>query len=244
VVTKLESKTMERILEEPGYKVHRIGAEFETLSVFADSKRMDIISINDLETDAQRRDFSINCIYKDIVTKEIYDPFHGLDDLMNRNIKACGAPEDRFREDPVRILRMIRFAVKYNLAIEEKTWKSACDLLGLLKRTALERITAELVRILISTLVVEGIRLLDKLGYWDMFVPELARLKGLVQNEYHSLDAWEHTLAVLQATPNDLFLRLAALFHDLGKWEMASRECYLRGTLRKTADGLKMKTSR
>lgn len=240
VVTKLESNTVERILGEHGYKVHRIGAGFETLSVFANDQRIDIISIDSLETDAQRRDFSINCIYKAIESAEIFDPFHGLDDLKIRKLTACGKAEDRFREDPVRILRMIRFAVKYDLAIEEKTWDSACDLLGLLSNSASERITMEVVKILTAEQAVEGVRLLDKLGYWDVYLPELARLKGLVQNQYHSLDAWEHTLAVLQATPNDLFLRLAALFHDLGKWETASRECFLRGTLRKTAEGLKI----
>ena len=69
------------------------------------------------------------------------------------------------------------------------------------------------------------------LGYWHAFVPELARLKGVVQNRYHSLDVWDHTMAVFRSTPQDLYLRLAGLFHDLGKWETASREYYLAGRL-------------
>ncbi|WP_041445267.1 hypothetical protein [Syntrophobotulus glycolicus] len=237
LVTMLDPVSVRSVLEKHRYKVHHIGIPFGTLTVFQDEQRIDIIHTDDLETDAQRRDFTINCIYQNSKTGEIFDPFQGREDLEKRQIKTCGRAEDRFTEDPVRILRMIRFAHRQAFTIEENTWKSARASLALLEKAAPERTTGELVQILLADRVVDGVRLLDELGYWDRFIPELTRLKGLVQNQYHSLDVWEHTMAVLQALPSDLLMRLAGLFHDLGKWGTASRECTLRGVLRKGAAG-------
>jgi poly(A) polymerase len=126
---------------------------------------------------------------------------------------------------------MIRFAVRDQMNIDEQTWNEAKDQVSLLVSVARERVTAEFAEILVLEGAEDAIRMLEQIGYWDVFVPELARLRGIVQNQYHSLDVWEHTLAVFRNTPQDLFLRLAALFHDVGKWEVASKECYLGGKL-------------
>lgn len=146
-------------------------------------------------------------------------------------LKARGNAEQFFRDDPVRILRMIKFAAELDLQIETQTWQEAQDLIALLVSAPRGGVTAALAEILVLTNADKAVRMLDQVGYWDLFVPELARLKGVVQNQYHALDAWEHTLSVFQATPPDLFLRLAGLFHDLGKWEVAGREYYLAGML-------------
>lgn len=235
-VTLLELEQAELLLREQGFTPHRIGTSFQTLSLFEGGRRIDIVHIDNVESDALKRDFTINAIYKNVKTQEIIDPLAGRKDLKEKILKACGSPEKRFQEDPVRILRMVKLAVKYDLEIENETWEKGLELVSKLGEVPAERITAELAGILILDNAEQGIRLLDKLGYWEVFVPELARLKGLVQNRYHSLDVWEHTMAVVRGTPPELFIRLAALFHDLGKWEVASHECYVKGKLVKTSD--------
>jgi len=221
---------LEKVLQEWGLYPLRIGAKHPTISLFHKGERIDLIPFDgSLERDSQRRDFTINAIYQDTRTGEYIDPLGGVADLKNQLLKACGKPEERFQEDPIRVLRLVRFTVKYGLEIEQKTWEAAQNAVHLLADTAAERISEELGRIFVLEHPETSIRLLDELGYIDAFLPELARLKGLVQNRYHTKDAWEHTLHVFRNTPSRLMLRLAGLFHDLGKWETASRECYAWG---------------
>lgn len=231
LVSAVQLEKAEAVLLENGYSPKKLGRNFDTLSIFQDDSRVDLVQADDFKQDAWRRDFTINAIYLNPLTEELFDPFSGSKDLKNRILKCCGNPEDRFREDPVRILRMIKFAVQYEMEIEKETWEEARDLAAFLVSVSKERVTAELAEILILEQAEKAVRLLAEMGYWDVFVPELARLKGIVQNQYHSLDVWEHTMAVFRNTPQDLFLRLAALFHDVGKWEVASRECYVAGRL-------------
>ncbi|RNC29639.1 MAG: Poly(A) polymerase I [Candidatus Dichloromethanomonas elyunquensis] len=231
LVTYMKPENIDYILRENGFHPQQIGMRFKTLSLFEDGKRIDIVSTEDLGKDASQRDFTINAIYVDPLTEKFYDPWEGSKHLKERRLQTCGNAQDRFREDPVRILRMIKFAVKLNMEIEEKTWEEAKNQVTLLENISKERVSSELAQILVLENAEKAVRLLGEVAYWDVFVPELARLKGIVQNQYHSLDVWEHTLAVFRGTPQDLFLRLAGLFHDVGKWEVASRECYLAGRL-------------
>jgi len=237
-IVTLPLAELEKQLVIWGYNPHRIGARHQTLSVFKDGERIDFNPFDgDLTKDALRRDFTINAIFQDARTGEIIDPLQGKRDLEAKILRACGDPEARFSEDPVRILRMVRFSVKYGLNIEEETFKAAQNLLPHLQEVALERISEELGLILTLDNPVKGIRLLEAMGYLDLFMPEVSRLKGLVQNRYHTKDAWEHTLQVVSNTPPQLILRLAGLFHDLGKWEVAGRECVLRGKCLATTKG-------
>jgi len=232
LVCVLSPKEVKDILCEQGFSAQVIGRHFSTVSIFTEGSKADVVQAEELEKDAQRRDFTINAIYQDPVSGEFYDPMEGRKDLEAKILKACGKPDERFREDPVRILRMVKFAVKFSMKIDPNTWEHAVDHLSFLSTTSRERITAELAGILVLTEAEKAVRMLDKIGYWDMYLPELARLKGLEQNQYHSLDVWEHTMAVFRNTPEDLYLRLAGLFHDSGKWEVASRECHVSGTLK------------
>ncbi len=232
LVTLLPAERAEDILSGAGLFPKKIGANFATLSLFEGDSRVDIVSIESLENDAQGRDFTINALYQDPITKNIDDPLKGRKDLDDRILRTCGDASERLKEDPVRILRMVKFAVRYEMKIEQNTWEKAKESLQLLTKVSRERVTAELVEILILENAEKAIIMLEELGYWSMYIPELARLKGIVQNQYHALDVWDHTLAVFRNTPSDLFMRLAGLFHDIGKWEVASRECYVRGQLR------------
>ncbi len=238
VVTALPLQEIELKLSDWGYTPHLIGAHLQTVSLFKEAERLDIASFSgEVEKDALRRDFTLNAIYQDVRTGEIKDPLGGLQDLDERRLRACGCAVERFVEDPLRILRLIRLAVRYGFEIEQETWQAAVDHISLLHKVSSERITEELARILVLEEIDKALGLLDDLGYWQTYIPELARLKGLVQNRYHTKDAWEHTRHVVRNTPNRVLLRLAALFHDIGKWETASRECYVWGVVRLTTKG-------
>jgi tRNA nucleotidyltransferase/poly(A) polymerase len=237
-VSALSLREIARKLSDWGYAPHVMGAHLQTVSLFRESERLDIAPFSgEVEKDALRRDFTLNAIYQDVRTGEIKDPLSGLQDLSEKRLKACGRAEDRFTEDPLRILRLVRLAVSYDLVIDQETWQAAVDNVSSLHKVSAERVTQELARILVSADIDRGLGLLDDLGYWQVFIPELARLKGLVQNRYHTKDAWEHTRHVVNNTPDRVLLRLAALFHDIGKWETASRECNICGMMRLTPSG-------
>ncbi len=231
LVTYMKPEYVEHILKEKGFNPKQIGMRFKTLSVFQDGERIDLVSTVNLSADAQHRDFTMNAIYMNPYTEELYDPWEGSKDLQEKRLKTCGDPQSRFKEDPVRILRMVKFAVKHQMNIDEEAWNEAREQVHLLAGVSRERVTAELAQIFVLEDAEKAIVMLKQLGYWNVFIPELARLKGIVQNQYHSLDVWDHTMAVFRNTPIDLFLRIAALFHDIGKWEVASRECHLGGRL-------------
>jgi len=237
-VSALSIQEIDKRMSTWGYTPHLIGTNQQTVSLFRGKERVDIVSFSgEVEEDALRRDFTLNAIYQDVRTGEIKDPLSGLRDLRDRRLKACGCAADRFKEDPLRILRLVRMAVKYGCEIDSQTWQAAVNLVSQLQNVSVERVTEELGRILILTDIDKALELLDDLGYFQVYIPELARLKGLVQNRYHTKDAWEHTRHVVSNTPSRVLLRLAALFHDIGKWETASRECYVRGTVLLTDHG-------
>lgn len=231
-VVAMNLNDLAQFLQEWGYQPHLMGAHQQTVTLFRDRERLDFTEMRgSLEQDALRRDFTVNAVYYDPLHSEFIDPVGGLRDLEGNVLQGCGRPEERFAEDPVRILRMVRLAVGLGLQVETETWTAGQKLIARLKESAVERITEELGKILLLPEAEPAVRMLNDLEYFKLYLPELARLQGLVQNRYHSKDAWEHTLHVLQNTPAKLLLRLAALFHDTGKWETASHECDVWGKL-------------
>ncbi|AFQ44780.1 CCA tRNA nucleotidyltransferase [Desulfosporosinus meridiei] len=238
VVTVLPLDQIVTKLSNWGYKPHTIGVHQPTVSLFQGKDRLDIATFSgDLEKDALRRDFTINAIFQDVKTGEIKDPLCGLQALKEKRLESCGGAEERFQEDGIRILRLIRFAVRYGFDIAPNTWQAAVKQISLLKGVALERVTEELAKILMLEEIENALGLLDDLGYFKMYIPELARLKGLIQNQYHTKDAWDHTRRVVKNAPSTVLLRLAALLHDIGKWETASRECFTWGEIKASARG-------
>ncbi|KLU66637.1 multifunctional CCA protein [Desulfosporosinus acididurans] len=224
-VAALPPEEIFNLLTHWGYTPHLLGAKLQTISLFQESDRLDLVSFpGELERDALRRDFTINAIYQDVNTGEIEDPFQGLSDLRNRYLRTCGNPSERFEEDPLRVLRMIRFAVKYGLSIENETWQSAVIFVPQLSEVSKERVTEELGKILVLENIAQSLSLLDRIGFFQLYIPELFRLKGLAQNRFYTKDVWDHTLKVVQYSPEQITLRLAALFHDLGRWQTVGRE--------------------
>lgn len=185
------------------------------------SRKPSSISFVSLEEDLRRRDLSINAMAKNISTGELIDPWGGLIDLK---IKHLRAPDDNYdelySEDPLRILRAVRFASKYNsFKMDPKMISSIKENKDKITNLSKERIRDELNKILLTSKPSIGLEMLADLGLLPYIFPEdlFSQLIGLEQGVYHDSDAWVHTLRVVDNLPNNLNLRLAGFFHDIGK---------------------------
>jgi poly(A) polymerase len=185
---------------------------------YMDSTRKPEVQPGTLKQDVERRDFTVNSLLKDLTTGEILDlTGMGKTDLKTGVIRTPLNPEIIFAEDPLRMLRAIRFTVKYN-------WKLPLFMIRAIKNSAeklqnisSERIQEELNKMLVTKYPDKAVRLMQMTGLSKYVAPELDLLIGLKQNKYHKWDANKHTLEVLKNTPPELKTRLAALFHDIGK---------------------------
>lgn len=168
-----------------------------------------------LEEDLRRRDFTINAMAMNR-RGELRDPFGGRQDLEQRVIRCVGDPDQRFQEDALRILRGLRFSSILGFRIEERTAASLRQQRELLGEIAVERIWAEVRRLLCGKGAVEVLRGFPEV--FGVFWPELLEMRGFdQQNPHHIYDVWEHTLHALDQVPGDLILRTAVLLHDIGK---------------------------
>jgi poly(A) polymerase len=176
-----------------------------------------------LAEDLARRDFTINAIAADAETGEIQDPCDGRLDLESGMIRSVGDPVDRMRDDPLRMLRAVRFETV--LSTPEKPFAMTTELEAAIQENAhwLESISAERIRdefekILLSGNVAKGLRALVRLGLMLYIVPEFMETLNVEQEaEFHHKDVFEHTLLVTQNVEQDPVLGKAAFFHDIGK---------------------------
>lgn len=170
----------------------------------------------DLREDLRRRDFTINAMAYSPKTG-IVDLFGGREDLKNGIIRCVGSAGERFNEDALRIMRAVRFAAQLGFSIEKKTCEAVKMLAPNLKKISAERIQAELSKLLLSPHP-ECFRKLYETGITAVILPEFDAAMNCGQNSpYHCYSVGEHTLHVIENTPADLSLRLAAMLHDLGK---------------------------
>ena len=191
---------------------------FRSESVYLDSRRPDSVSFEkNVDEDLKRRDFTINAMAYN-QSKKLVDLFSGEEDLNNKLIRCVGSPDERFSEDALRMLRAVRFACVLNFDIEKKTFEAIKYNASRIEHISKERVQAELNKILMSSKPSRGIRLLLDSKLLDYVLPEISRLSGFNQhNPFHHLELLEHTLCVLDKVEPRLQLRLAALFHDVGK---------------------------
>ncbi len=194
---------------------------------YSDHRRPDAVAFTDsLREDLARRDFTMNAMAWS-PERGIVDPFGGQRDLEARIVRAVGDPDERFREDALRMLRAVRFAAVLGFTIEEATAEAVRRNADLAKALSGERIQQEVVKILRGPVPSVGLRMLSNLGLLAVVAPELERCRETPQEKVAAENVFEHSLATLDAaaaempagTPaaDDLVLRLAALFHDVGK---------------------------
>jgi poly(A) polymerase len=176
-----------------------------------------------LEEDLARRDFTINAVAADALTGEVLDPFDGRRDLQSGVIRAVGDPLERMRDDPLRMLRAVRFQTTLSkperpFAMTQNLEEAIRENAHWLQSISAERKRDEFEKILISENVSSGLRALVRLGLMPYVVPEFMETVDVEQeSEFHHKDVFEHTLIVVSSVEVDPILRKAAFFHDIGK---------------------------
>ncbi len=188
---------------------------FRTEQHYSDNRHPDQVAfVRSIEEDLARRDFTVNAMaYSPI--RGLQDPFGGEADLKSRTLRAVGDPFARFREDSLRILRGVRFAVRFGLAPDAATLDAMEQLAPLMDNLSRERVFDELCKLLP---LVNAQDLLTFAPVLTQAIPELAPTVGFQQHTpHHAYDVYTHTVQVVAGTPRDLTLRWAALLHDIGK---------------------------
>ncbi|MDD5290933.1 MAG: CCA tRNA nucleotidyltransferase [Patescibacteria group bacterium] len=202
---------------------------------YSDRRHPDEVRFEDsLEKDLERRDFTINAMairisdfgfrisdFKDAVAShkaEIVDLFGGRKDLDKKIIRAVGEPEDRFKEDALRMMRAIRLSCQLDFSIEPKTERAIKKMAGGIKFVSQERIRDELIKILESNKAYEGIMFLHDNKLLQYILPELERGVGVDQNRHHIYTVFNHSVLSLKYCPNkDWRVKFASLLHDIAK---------------------------
>lgn len=215
---------------------------FRTEGKYHDQRHPEnVVFVSSVEEDLARRDFTVNALAAEVTTDQhqkaeekesalampliachlsLIDPFQGQVDLSYHRIRAVGNPEERFREDALRLMRAIRLVTELGSpwSIEETTKRSLERERAALKNIAPERVRDEFSRILLSPRPAFGVDLLQKTGLLPFIVPELIEGVGVTQNLHHIYTVWEHNLRALETCPSPkLSVRLAALLHDVAK---------------------------
>ncbi|MHB8631411.1 MAG: CCA tRNA nucleotidyltransferase [Candidatus Limnocylindria bacterium] len=189
---------------------------------YADHRRPDEVAFTEsLHEDLARRDFTMNAMaWRPMPAGgELVDPFDGRVDLEAKIVRAVGDPAERFAEDALRMLRAVRFATVLRMRIEPRTADAILAHAPLASALSGERIQQELNKILLADRPSTGIRLLSELGLLAVLCPELQICGSIPQDKAVAQDVLEHSLITVDATPPELVLRLAGLFHDVGKPE-------------------------
>jgi len=184
---------------------------------------LEIKFAKNVEDDLGRRDFTVNAMAQDIDEPgNTVDPYDGQADLKAELIRAVGSPEERFREDALRLMRAVRFAAELGFQIEPKTTEAIKNSADLLEHIAQERIRDEFVKIIMApgNGAAWGVVMLEQLGLLKNIVPELREGIAVGQNKHHIYTVWDHNLRALDYSAGKGYsfeVRLASLLHDVGK---------------------------
>jgi len=238
--TPLMPEEIERRIQEAGKRVYQwrphgkklgvIGAKFDghkvEISTFRAEKYTNCVRrpseisfVKDITADLSRRDFTINAMAKRLDKDQaIIDPFGGRKDLADKRIRAVGKPSERFKEDPLRMLRACRFAAQLGFNINMDTLDKMKQLSYKILSISRERWNDEMDKLLMSDLPVIGLKILYETRLINYMIPPMAIQKDYDQNSpYHQMSLFGHTMIVVHNVPRDINLRWAAFLHDIGK---------------------------
>jgi poly(A) polymerase len=181
-----------------------------------------------LEGDLRRRDFTVNAMALRLPELVLVDPSHGMDDLLARVLRTPGTPEVSFGDDPLRMMRAIRFSAQLGFTVAVDAAVAISEMRESIRIVSIERVNDELSKLLRTDAPRRGIELLVESGLAELIIPEIPALKLEADEHHHHKDVYQHSLTVLDqaidleksrhpGSPPDLTLRLAALLHDIGK---------------------------
>lgn len=195
---------------------------------YSDARRPDsVVFSRNINDDLKRRDFTVNALAYNPTKGELIDLYDGIKDIEAGMLRAVGEPKARFEEDALRLLRAIRIAAELGFAIEANTLAAIGETSSQLEKISKERIQAEFIRIINSQKPMDALVLCHKLGLLRYIVPELEDGIGIEQNQAHKYDVWGHNLRALQHAADKGWpfgVRIAALFHDIGKPKSRRRD--------------------
>jgi tRNA nucleotidyltransferase (CCA-adding enzyme) len=253
IATDATPDQVERILKENKIYNKPVGKQFGSILAIVDGQKIEIITfrkearysdkrhpdqvefIKDFLDDAKRRDFTINAFYFDPIKKELYDPANGMKDLKGKLLRFVGDPRKRIDEDALRMLRGVRLATQLDFKLEKNSFAAIKTRAKYIQGVSGERIKAELDKILNSSNSEVGLRLLHQLGLLKFISLELDSLTKVFHKSkiYHlEGDGFTHALLVLKALKvNNLMLKYAALFHDVGKINTAKKVLKSEGSV-------------
>jgi poly(A) polymerase len=183
----------------------------------SDSRKPQVVYGTSIEEDLARRDFTVNAMALELPGLKLLDPFGGLQDLASKLLRTPREPEVALAEDPLRMLRAARFASALDMEVDPELVAAMAKEARRLSIVSPERIHGELDKLLVTERPSKGLTLLVNTKVADRFLPELSALQDLSDPLHRHKDVFAHTLAVIEQTPPERLVRLAALFHDVGK---------------------------
>jgi poly(A) polymerase len=187
----------------------------------SDGRHPEAVVFGKRAQDAKRRDITINAIYFNPISREIYDPFHGEDDLTERLIRFIGEPSVRMKHDALRLLRVVRFRALMDGQYHPETYRALQELAELVDGLSGARKLWELEKMLLTPHPDRAFEDLWEMGMMKFISPELHACKGIAQPKdyHHEGDVWDHTMQAIRSflPEHALDVRLATLFHDVGK---------------------------